>query len=380
VSSRTLAHVTPEVLRWARESAGYDVTDVASRIGVAAAKLESAERGETTLTLRQAERAADVYARPLAALFMPEPPDEEPQTAQFRRLPGAPTPPWPTEMLLLARRVQERQEAAAELYDALEESPPWPQVVDALRKSDATPPAVARRFLGIGLGEQTSWHDQSGYEVLRNWVDAVESLGVLVLQDGTLPVDMMRGFAAVHESVPAIVVNTQDDARARAFTVIHELGHHYLAAVGRRAGAGTEAWCNDFAGETLMPLAALTDALNEAPSREEPVETVDAVALRFGVTPYAAAIRIARAEIWSKRVVDDVIETIRSRPPRARTAGGDYYRTQIGRLSPAFIRLVFTALDSQAVTYPTASTLLGGLKVSNFDKLRGYLSRRAELA
>jgi ribosome-binding protein aMBF1 (putative translation factor) len=63
VSPRTLAHVTPEALRWARESAGYQVDDAAKRIRVAAHKLESAERGDLTLTLGQAERAADVYAR-----------------------------------------------------------------------------------------------------------------------------------------------------------------------------------------------------------------------------------------------------------------------------------------------------------------------------
>ena len=35
-----------------------------------------------------------------------------------------------------------------------------------------------------------------------------------------------------------------------------------------------------------------------------------------------------------------------------------------------------SALDSQAVTYPTASSLLGNVKVNNFDKLRSYLTRR----
>jgi hypothetical protein len=40
---------------------------------------------------------------------------------------------------------------------------------------------------------------------------------------------------------------------------------------------------------------------------------------------------------------------------------------------------VFAAVDTQAVTYPAASTLLGGLKVSNFDNLRSYLNRRVEM-
>ena len=67
----TLAYLRPELLRWARESVGYDIGDAAARIGVNPEKLERAERGDLMLTLRQAEKAADVYERPLAALFLP---------------------------------------------------------------------------------------------------------------------------------------------------------------------------------------------------------------------------------------------------------------------------------------------------------------------
>jgi transcriptional regulator with XRE-family HTH domain len=89
----TLAHVTPEVLRWARESIGFDLEFAAQRIGVKPEKLAGAEAGDLMLTLRQAEKAADAYDRPLAALFLPEPPSEEPQEAKFRRLRDAPEPP-----------------------------------------------------------------------------------------------------------------------------------------------------------------------------------------------------------------------------------------------------------------------------------------------
>jgi Zn-dependent peptidase ImmA (M78 family) len=373
----TLAHVTPEVLRWARESVGYDVEDAAARIGVNPEKLEGAESGDLMLTLRQAERAATVYDRPLAALFMPEPPSEEPQEAQFRRLPGAPEPPWPPEMQLLARRVRDRQEAAVELYEALDEPPPWTEVTENLTVVGRTIPEYVRHLLEVGFQEQTEWRDPSGYKPLRAWVDAVESWGILVMQDGSMPVEMMRGFAAPHPQVPVIVVNTQDDARARAFTIIHELGHLYLAALGQPVGPETEPWCDDFAGEVLMPRGWMENVLTDLRGRE-PLDTIDALALRFGVTPYAAAVRVSKAGLWDQPVIDEVIQAIRDRPARDRGGGGDYYWTQIGRLGPSFIRLVFTALDGQAVTYPAAASLLGGVKVSNFDKLRDYLGRRGQ--
>lgn len=75
------AYVTPSALRWARESIGYELEEAASRVGVSPAKLQDAERGEAYLTLRQAEAVARLYERPLAALFLPEPPREEPPEA-----------------------------------------------------------------------------------------------------------------------------------------------------------------------------------------------------------------------------------------------------------------------------------------------------------
>jgi Zn-dependent peptidase ImmA (M78 family) len=372
----TLAHVTPHVLRWARESVGYEIGDAAEKIGVKPEKLDGAERGDLMLTLRQAERAASVYHRPLAALFMPEPPEEEAQETQFRRLPDAPQPPWPPEMQLLARKVRDHQEAALELYELLDEEPPWIAATSDFAAIGRAIPEFARDRLGIGFAEQTEWRDHAGYKGLRAWVDAVESLGVLVMQDGSMPVELMRGFSALHAQVPLIVVNTQDDARARVFTILHELGHLNLAAIGQSV-ANPEQWCNDFAGEVLMPRGWMENVLSEL-REQTPLEAVDALALRFGVTPYAAAIRVSKAELWERRITDEVIEAIRDRVPQERGAGGDYYWTQISRMGPTYIRLVLTALDGQAITYPAASSLLDGLKVSNLDKLRGYLARRAD--
>ena len=371
----TLAHVTPEVLRWARESIGFELELAAQRIGVKPEKLEGAESGDLMLTLRQAERAADLYERPLAALFLPEPPAEEPQEAQFRRLRDAPEPPWPPEMQLLVRRVRDRQESADELYEVLDEQPPWLETLTALTEVREPSAETARTLLSIGFDEQTSWRDASGYAPMRHWTDAIEGAGILVLQDGTLPVEMMRGFAATHATVPAIVINTRDDPRSRAFTLLHELGHLYLAALDVTPAGDVEAWADTFAADVLMPRAwvqTITSSL-----RGTRLEVVDALALRLGVTPLAAAVRLATAGLWAWADTLPVIEQIQARPPRQGGSGGDYYRTQIGRLSPAYTRLVFTALDSQAVTYPAASSLLDGVKVSNFDKLREYLARRA---
>jgi Zn-dependent peptidase ImmA (M78 family) len=377
VPSSTFAHVTPEVLRWARESIGYSAPEAASKLGIFTWQLEAAEEGIDLLTLPQAEQAAELYDRPLAAFFRPAPPDEEPPATQFRRLPGAPEPPWPPAMHRLARRVRQRQNAAAELYDLLDEAPQWPTSARLLSRVERdTLASVTRQRLGVSLDEQLSWDDPSGYAPLRAWVDAVERQGVLVMQDGSMEVETLRGFASMHESVPAIVVNTRDHPSARAFTVIHEFGHLALAATGALVGSNTEAWCNRFAGEVLMPADALRSEFAEA--RGSDLERVGAVARRFGVTRYAAAVRIAGLGLLSRPDADRLIGMFRKQghPPRS-GGGGNYYRNKITWLGPAFVRLVLEAAEGQAVTLSNAAGLLEA-KVDHFQTLRKTLDQRSE--
>lgn len=374
----TRAVVTPSALRWARESAGYEVAEAARRIGVTDERLELAEAGEHLLTMRQAEVAARLYDRPLAALFVPEPPQEEPVEAQFRRLPGTPEPPWPRQLRLLARRVRERQEAAVELYDLLEEDPPWPALQIGFSDDPAVFAGSVRDMLGIPLDEQRQWLDRSGYRPLREWVDKIEAAGVLVMQDGELPVDRMRGFAATHAQVPAVVVNTNDDPRARAFTAVHELGHLLRTRAGQQTGPFTEPWCDELAGHVLMPRTDFERDFRIAVQiARSLLDAVDRVGLTYGVTPLAAAVRASRLRLVAEPEVAEVIEEIRRRGEGAQrqAGGGDYYRTKITRLGPAYVELVFAALDSQALSHSVASGLLRE-KVNHLPALRERLASR----
>ena len=64
--------VRPELLRWARERAGFDLSDLAQRIP----QLPAWERGEARPTLKQIERFAKTTHTPIGFLFLQEPPIE----------------------------------------------------------------------------------------------------------------------------------------------------------------------------------------------------------------------------------------------------------------------------------------------------------------
>jgi Zn-dependent peptidase ImmA (M78 family)/transcriptional regulator with XRE-family HTH domain len=374
----TRAYITPDALRWARETSGLTLEDAAHRADVPLDTVAAAEAGADYLTFRQAERLADAYERPVAALFAPSVPEEEPPEAQFRRLPGAPPPPWPPELRTFIRRVREHQAETVELLELLEEEPAWPQARISFSNDPDVLAAEVRTALGVKIAEQKGWRrerDYTPYTPLRGWVDAVERLGVLVMQNGEVPSEVMRGFAATHKLVPVIVVNSKDDPRARAFTVIHELGHLLRERAGRAPVPTTEEWCNAFSSAVLMPereFAADFVALSES----DLLVTIDRLAQVYGVTPDAAAVRAARVGLAHQGEVDHVRNRIAERYRGAKkSTGGEYYRNQIARLGPTFTQLVFAALDAQVLTYPEASGYLG-VKVNFFGRLRETLGER----
>jgi Zn-dependent peptidase ImmA (M78 family) len=124
--------------------------------------------------------------------------------------------------------------------------------------------AVERQRLGIRVEEQAAWSTDA--EAWSAWRAAVEGLGVLVSQF-RMPVRELRGFFLSSASEPAaIVVTGKDRVRPRLFTLFHEYAHLILgsaalcipfpAAVRRRT---VEGFCNEFAGELLVPAEALLE-------------------------------------------------------------------------------------------------------------------------
>ena len=369
------AHLSPVTLRWARTSVGLSVDVAAKKINTTTARLEGAETGDTHLTLRQAEQAAKTYRRPLADLFLSEPPEEERAETLFRRLPGAPPLPWSYEMHTLSRLVRYRQAAAAEIYDLLDERPAW-QSLDVLDTASSNQLGEhVRDLIGPPLHEQLQWGDRTGYQPLREWTRAVERQGVLVMQDGTMDLDEMRGFISLHPTVPAIVVNTRDDPRARAFTVVHEFGHLLCDRLGR---IQSESWLNDFAGNLLMPRSSYAQDFLDLPGDQ--LSRITNLALRYGVTRKAAIVRLDALNLLPPDDIERLFEAISSTSSSSEgsSTGGDYYRNVVSRLGPGYIDLVFAAFDGQALSSIEASGLLG-VKINHLPNLRKEMVRRLDV-
>jgi transcriptional regulator with XRE-family HTH domain len=66
------AYITPNVLRWARESARMSEETAAAKVSVTLDKLKEWELGTSQPTIRQAQNLAKAYKRPFALFFLPD--------------------------------------------------------------------------------------------------------------------------------------------------------------------------------------------------------------------------------------------------------------------------------------------------------------------
>jgi Zn-dependent peptidase ImmA (M78 family) len=259
-----LAHIAPELLVWARESINLTVEEAADRMDVPAHRLSVWETGKELPTIVQLRKAAAVYKRPLAAFFLPRPPQDFFVPHDFRRLPGEPAPTLSPELIVELRLAQFRQQLATELAEKEIKKPFRYSGHLSLNTDAETAAEESRRLLGISWDQQISW--QTTYEALNAWKEAIERLGALIFFFGKVDVDEVRGYSISAEFFPVIGVNGKDTPNGRIFTLIHEFAHLLLNQSGScnlqespvsSKNQRIEVFCNHVAGAVLVPKSAL---------------------------------------------------------------------------------------------------------------------------
>lgn len=259
--SQLKAEVTPQVLRWARESLQLSVEEVAQRVRRPADVIRRWESGEEAPTFATAEKLAALYRRPVAVFFLPKAPDEPAPPTDFRRLAGVAGSALSLRFRLVLRTARWLQNVTLRLAEELNE----PAARIGRAESTDDPRSVSQRErnnLGISVSEQLSW--QTPGAAFRRWRESLEQLGIVVLQF-SFPMDDARGCSLDGLDRPVIVVNGADVPTARCFTLFHEFAHLLLKEpgvctpeptmvhVGSRRLARVEQFCNQFASEFLVP-------------------------------------------------------------------------------------------------------------------------------
>lgn len=295
--------VSPAVLKWARESGGLTLEDIAHHVKRPLAEVEAWELGTGQPTMSQLRRLAAYVHRPLVALLLTEPPSQPPQPVDFRtRASTRGNAKLSPATRLAMRRARALQSVATELHDR----PPTELARVSVLDDPVDVALSQRRLVPQGIPDV-----RSEWTAMASWRDWLEQRGLLVLQM-SLPEEELRGFSFSGGGPSAIVVSTSDGPRARTFTLFHEYAHLLLGMggicvpsarrVSVRVSGNAERFCNVFAGVFLVP----KDELLADPTTDR-LRAAEAVPSDSMLAPLTARFQVSRPVIWQQLYAHRVV-------------------------------------------------------------------------
>lgn len=378
------ALVKPELLVWARETAGYDTETAAKKLGTSAERVaawEDAEREERP-TIKQLQKMATVYKRPLSVFYLQEVPEGFQVLRDYRRLPGSELRSYSPTLLLEQRLANQRREQALELADELGIDLPVFNYMATLDEDAEAVGARVRKILGVTIQEQHSWPDARN--AFNAWRQKIEGVGVMAFQMTRVPSDEVSGFAISHDVYPVIAINRKNTPHTRRiFSLLHEFAHLML----RRSGVSesnvdharppeeqrVEIFCNAVAAAAIMPREEfLTDQLVLTRRQETwRDDDIEALAQRFGASREAVVRRLHTYKKVNLAFYEAKREQYREERQRDQARQKEAFKekdkpfsrnppqdvlTDFGR---PFIRLVLDTFHNDRITLSDVSSYLG---------------------
>jgi Zn-dependent peptidase ImmA (M78 family)/transcriptional regulator with XRE-family HTH domain len=385
-------NINPEILSWARTSAGLSPAEAADRLGLitserqtAVEKLENLEAGSTFPTRAQLTKIATAYRRPLLTFYMARPPVRGDRGEDFRTLPAQTSMRDNAALDALLRDIRARQEMVRALLEEGGDAKPLGFVGSITIETgvEAVVDSIAET-----LGFNGRRQPDGSEDLFRDLRRRSERAGIFVLLAGDLGSyhsaineTVFRGFAIADPIAPFIVINDRDAKNAWPFTLVHELAHVWLGETGisgspddvepRTRAGRIERFCDDVAGEFLLPARAFTRKPDEL--RDETTEAARDVITRFAnqwrVSEPMIAHRFHRLGWISRRAYRELASEYaarwaavkqRERDKAKDSEGGpNYYTVKRFKLGEALIDVVRRTLRESTLSHTKAAKVLG---------------------
>lgn len=336
----------------------FDLNSLSSASRIATEKLQSILDGAAQPGPEEISRLTEALNVP--ALFLAARPGELPKETvpDLRSFPGNVGRPISPTNLVTISRLKKLQKFATRIADEYQ------------RDFDTTFPRLALRLNDLieFSAEQRKIFNLTDEMQLSDSFDLVWFLRLNFERAGIIThfrsFDEAGAFRAAclltRGAPPLVALNTNDTKKgARAFSLMHEFAHILLRQNGvsdfARADSRTEALCNSFAANFLMPKDLVYKVLREI--RKE--TTLNEWALRRAATKlkvshYAVAYRAYELDMVSgdffKQFVARYVNY--KAPSKGRGGGMDFYKFYINRFGPLFLSRLISAYDRLSVSTP----------------------------
>ena len=370
------ANITPVMLKWARESAGISIDEIAIAIDTHPLTIEEWEAGVSQPTYVQLEKISSKYKRPRMVFYLPEPPTDFAVVKDRRTTSTSGSELLSTACRFAIRDIQIKHSWASEFLDA------DPEKFEFIGKYSCSDDPVRvgtdlRKLLGMKIDEQTGFANPS--EALRSWRVKCEAIGVLVFSFTKIDADEMRGFAISDSSPPAVATNSKDSASGRIFSLLHEMVHVLVgdSGISNRSFASLqeheiERFCEAAAAEALIPM---TDFIPRIPNKVEGQVAflMNSLSQIYNCSRAAILFRLVDSGHLDLGTAIQLAEKIESKPTVKRKPAPIPQSTlAIGRNGKHFSKIVVSAYHSGAIHGGQLSKLLG-MKVKHLPSLESKL-------
>ena len=384
-----MPRVNPEIMVWARETAGLTGEEAARKLGFqdssrssAAEKLAAIEHGEKEPSRPQLVKMAAQYHRPLLTFYLSDPPREGGLGIDFRTLPQDHHASTAALLNALVRDVKARQSMVRAVLEDEDEAEPLPFVGSHLIEDGrAAVLGSLHTLLSVdSAAYRAEPNTSAAFNLLRR---RVEDEGVFVLLKGdignyvtAIDTTVFRGFSIADRLAPFIVINDQDARSAWSFTLLHEAVHLLLGQTGvsgEYRENEVEQFCDDVAGEFLLPADVLEQLeLDDIFHFEDVSERISAFANEARVSRTMVAYKAYRASLVGpdlyRRLSARFRQEWRSERERARmrareqseqNGGPSYYTVRRHRLGSRLLNVVGHMMAADALSTSKAARILG---------------------
>lgn len=380
-----MPRLSPDLLLWARETAGLNLEEAARKLAIRPARglsgserLAALEDGTDSPSRSLLRRMAKAYRRSLVLFYMESPPRRGNRGMDFRTLAedeGAEQGALIDALLrdvrarhdLLRSALEEEDLAARPFVGSARGSEPPRSLADSIREALRVRLSDFRRRRGA----------EDAFDYLRHQAESVGLFVVLIHDLGShhtaVDVSAFRGFAIADTIAPLVVINDQDAKAALSFTLIHELTHIWLGQTGV-SGADfsqdIEAYCNDVASEFLLPSSDLAEWQSVRGDTDlELSRRITSFANERNISRSLVLYRLLRSGAVSRPEWERLSRNFREEwiglrrrlreEGREREGGPNFYTIRRHRLGQALLQTTTSLLESGALTSAKAARVLG---------------------
>lgn len=387
--------INPEVLIWARETAGLSRERAAKSLVIGGRKisgeetLRQYEEGEKEASRALLVKMATVYRRPLLIFYLPAPPALAERGEDFRTLPDELRIESKGNLDALVRDIYVRQDLIKNVLQDVEEAFERDYVGSI---SSNLEPSVAAHHLAkvidFNLDKFRRYaKPEEAFSYLRKLIEDVGAFVILMGNLGShhtdISVEAFRGFALSDKIAPFIVINDQDAQSAKSFTLLHEFAHILIGATGlsgNRAEQKIERYCNDIASLLLLPAQDLNGVNWFSENTDVLIQKISGFARNLNVSGSLVAYRLYMAGIIQEDTWNTTSQKFRemwiaqkaaTKDARSSDSSGpSYYVVRRHKLGSSLVSLVQRTMREGALTATKAGKVLG-VKPANVYNLVG---------